>query len=98
MAADPPRDRRDLSVSIVVFRQDLEELSRTIGSLRTAVEQARAGGVLGDVALWIVDNGGNDPTALDQTVRAAMEEGAARAITTLSGHGNVGYEIGRAHV
>jgi GT2 family glycosyltransferase len=94
MAAEAARQARDLSVSIVVFRQDLEELSRTIGSLRAAVDRARAGGVLGDMALWIVDNGGNDTTALDGTVRAAMEGGAAGAIHTISGHGNVGYGQG----
>jgi GT2 family glycosyltransferase len=94
MAAEAARHGRDLSVSIVVFRQDLEELSRTIGSLRTAVDRARAGGVLGDMALWIVDNGGNDTTALDGTVRAAMDGGAAGAIHTISGHGNVGYGQG----
>lgn len=95
MAADPAQDRRDLSVSIVVFRQDVEELSRTIGSLRAAVDRARATGVLGGMALSIVDNGGHDSAALDRAVTASLGgHMAGLSVRTIRGHGNVGFGQG----
>jgi GT2 family glycosyltransferase len=86
----------DLSVSIVVFRPDLEELADTLRSLGVAAERAREAGALGRVELWLVDNGGALAAGLEDTLAAALTPFAPwLSVQVLSSHGNVGY--GRGH-
>jgi hypothetical protein len=86
----------DLSVSIVVFRPDLEELADTLRSLGVAAERAREAGTLGRVGLWLIDNGGAVAAGLEDTLAAALGRFASwLSVGVLSSHGNVGY--GRAH-
>ena len=86
----------DLSVSIVVFRPDLEKLAATLSSLGAAAERARAAGALGRIALWVIDNGGAVGAGLEDTLAAALPPFAPWLdVEVLSGHGNVGY--GRGH-
>jgi GT2 family glycosyltransferase len=86
----------DLSVGVVTYRADLDELGHALVSLRIAAERARAPGALGRMTLWLVDNGGTDPAALDAAVtRAVAGAGEWLRVETLRGHGNVGY--GRGH-
>ena len=94
MAAE--RAAVDLSVSIVVFQPDLEELADTLRSLGAAVERARDAGTLGRVELWVVDNGGAVAAGLEDTLAAALGRFAPwLSVEVLSSHGNVGY--GRGH-
>jgi GT2 family glycosyltransferase len=86
----------DLSVGVVTYRANLDELGNILASLRIAAERARASGVLGRMTLWLVDNGGTDPAALDAAVSRAMAgAGEWLRAETLRGHGNLGY--GRGH-
>ena len=86
----------DLSVSIVVFRPDLEELAETLRSLGVAAERAREAGALGRVGLWLVDNGGAVAAGLEDTIAATLGRFAPwLRVEVLSAHGNVGY--GRGH-
>lgn len=87
----PRSEIEGLSVSIVVYRPDLAELSSTLGSLCAACEAlyTRHSGL--PVSLYLVDNGGLPD------VRAALDALRARSVTStiLTGHGNIGY--GRGH-
>ncbi len=96
MGAEPRPAVTDLSVGVVTYRADLDELCNALASLRIAAERARASGALGRMTLWLVDNGGTDPAALAAAVSLA-EAGAGEWLRTetLRGHGNVGY--GRGH-
>jgi GT2 family glycosyltransferase len=86
----------DLSVSIVVFRPDLQELAATLSSLAVAAERAREAGALGRVELWLVDNGGAVAAGLEDPLAAALGRFAPwLSVEVLSSHGNVGY--GRGH-
>jgi GT2 family glycosyltransferase len=86
----------DLSVSIVVFRPDLEVLADTLRSLGVAAERAREAGTLGRVELWLVDNGGAVIAGLEDTLAAALTPFAPwLSVQVLSSHGNVGF--GRGH-
>jgi GT2 family glycosyltransferase len=94
MAAE--RAAVDLSVSIVVFQPDLEELADTLRSLGVAAERARETGALGRVELWLIDNGGAVAAGLEDTLAAALGRFAPwLSVEVLSSHGNVGY--GRGH-
>jgi len=96
MGAEPRPTVTDLSVGVVTYRADLDELGNALASLRIAAERARASGALGRMTLWIVDNGGTDPAALAAAVSlAAAGAGEWLRAETLRGHGNVGY--GRGH-
>lgn len=91
LTSAPRSEIEGLSVSIVVYRPDLAELSSTLASLRAACEAlyARRPGL--PVSLYLVDNGGLPD------VRVALDALRARDITStiLTGHGNIGY--GRGH-
>jgi GT2 family glycosyltransferase len=94
MAAE--RAAVDLSVSIVVFRPDLEDLAATLRSLGGAAERARKAGALGRVELWLVDNGSAVAAGLEDTLAAALGRFAPwLSVGVLGSHGNVGY--GRGH-
>lgn len=89
-------DEVDLSVSIVLFRPDLQELAATLHSLGIAAERARAAGLLERVELWLVDNGGGVGAGLEDIVAVAVARFAPwLRVEILSSHGNVGY--GRGH-
>jgi GT2 family glycosyltransferase len=96
MAAERAAAAVDLSVSIVVFRPDLEELADTLRSLGVAAERAREAEALGRVELCLVDNGGAVAAGLEDTIAAALSRFAPwLSVQVLSSHGNVGY--GRGH-
>jgi GT2 family glycosyltransferase len=84
-----------LSTSVVVYRPALEELRDTLVSFAGAVRLARASGVLGHVALTLVDNGTPDTVALDCLVAESVRGLDDVTVSVLRGHGNVGY--GRGH-
>jgi GT2 family glycosyltransferase len=89
------RDRR-LDVSLVIFHSDLEVLRRTLESLRDALLQGLNAGLLEQATVWLVDNGSDDPAAVDRLASGALAtEGDWIGLTVLRGHGNVGY--GAAH-
>jgi hypothetical protein len=86
----------DLSVSIVVFRPDLQELATTLSSLGIAAERARAAGLVEGLELWLVDNGGGVGAGLGDVLDVALARFAPwLRVEILSSHGNVGY--GRGH-
>lgn len=96
MAADPGNAPATLSVSLVLFRQALDQLRPTVASLTAAATQAREAGLLERAILWLIDNGGHDGSALDRVVRDALAPGVPwLALEVIRGHGNVGY--GRGH-
>ncbi|MFM0078436.1 glycosyltransferase [Paraburkholderia sediminicola] len=87
----PRAEIEGLSVSVVVYRPDLDQFAHTLASLGAACEalcSARRGL---PIELYLVDNGGlpDVSVALDEL----NAHGIACAIIT--GHGNVGY--GRGH-
>jgi GT2 family glycosyltransferase len=83
-----------LRVSIVVFRPDIPWLDRTFRSLARSCERARADGLLGPIAIDVMDNGTLDESTLDACIArlAALARGAG--VRTLRGHGNIGYGEG----
>jgi hypothetical protein len=83
-----------LSATIVTYRSSAPLLARALASLAAAVERARAAGLLGEVAVFVVDNG---PDEARGAVREALREWPSPAgkIELVAGHGNVGY--GRAN-
>lgn len=86
----------ELSVSVVIYRANLEELRATLHSLRSAAEHARSGGLIAQVRLWIVDNGENDVGALDHLLAQVTRPPADwLRVELMRGHGNVGF--GRGH-
>ena len=58
-----------ISISLVVYRQELPILRDTLVSLRGALDRAKRDGLLDEAVLDIVDNGTEDETALDSLVR-----------------------------
>ena len=90
-----PRAPASLSVGVVVYHSELPLLAQTLGSLAAAVDIARADGLLGAVAVTVVDNGSPDAPALDQAVRAALPHERGIPSDIRRGQGNVGY--GRGH-
>lgn len=91
LTSAPRSEIEGLSVSIVVYRPDLAELSSTLASLHAACEAlyTRRPGL--PVSLYLVDNGGLPD------VRVALDALRASGVasTILTGHGNIGY--GRGH-
>ncbi|WP_242540127.1 glycosyltransferase family 2 protein [Trinickia mobilis] len=81
----------DLSVSIVVYRPDIEELRRTLSSLQVAITTARARRSELTARVYLVDNGGMP----DLSTSVELLRRHDIACVRLSGHGNVGY--GRGH-
>ena len=86
-------NRPCLTVSLVSFCPDLALLRQTLVSLAVAVGQARCDGVLGDVRLWVVDNGpGGEWRSL--LAKLVEEIGGHMVAEIVSGHGNVGFGCG----
>ena len=84
-----------LAVSVVVYRPDLPQLELTLRTLRNALDRAIIAGALAGATVHLIDNGSEDPAALDQLAAEALGEAAWLARRTWRGHGNVGY--GRGH-
>ncbi|KVS08898.1 glycosyltransferase family 2 protein [Burkholderia multivorans] len=80
-----------LSVSIVVYRPDLDRLTRTLASLERACEKLWSRTSREAVALYLVDNGGLP--SFDEAVSRARGRGISCCV--ISGQGNVGF--GRGH-
>jgi GT2 family glycosyltransferase len=87
----PGRKPAELSVSVVVYRPDVEQLRSTLDSLMAAFEAVKSDGRDLGLHIYFVDNGGCPDVAA--TLHGLLVRGAA--CTTISGHGNVGY--GRGH-
>lgn len=83
-----------LSATIVAYRTDPRMLESALRSLARAAGTAREAGLLGEVAVHIVDNSPADARAAAAEAIRAWPAGAG-AITLTAGHGNVGY--GRAN-
>ena len=83
-----------LSVSIVTYRPQPALLGRALTSLAAAAARARAAALVGDVEVFVIDNG---PEESRQDVRAALREWPPEAgrLELVAGQGNVGY--GRAN-
>ncbi|VBE96713.1 putative glycosyl transferase [Burkholderia pseudomallei] len=89
----PHSEPKFLTVSIVVYRPDVRQLTRTLSSLLVALEKLDGSRPGARTALYLVDNGGA-PGSLP-----AFDEMLARGIdcTVINGHGNVGYGRGHNH-
>ncbi len=46
-----------LSIAIVCYSPDISLLSKTIASVNAAIGYAQDGGELGEIVLWLIDNG-----------------------------------------
>lgn len=87
----PRFESPELSVSLVVYQPDIEQLCSTLVSLGAAFDTLNAQRPGLPLALYVVDNSGlPDVTAVLSVLR---EQGVV--CTIISGHGNVGY--GRGH-
>jgi GT2 family glycosyltransferase len=84
-----------LSISIVVYRPDMAQLTATLQSLRVALETAKQVGTISSVVLSLVDNGSEDERLLDAVAGRAVGGLPWLRLEILRGHGNVGY--GRGH-
>ncbi|AYZ68382.1 glycosyltransferase family 2 protein [Burkholderia multivorans] len=82
---------RGLSVSIVVYRPDLERLTGTLGTLAAACKMLRTIRQELPVEVCLVDNGGLPDFGASLDALRAYNI----VCTTLTGHGNIGY--GRGH-
>ncbi|AVR15346.1 glycosyltransferase family 2 protein [Burkholderia sp. SIMBA_043] len=82
---------RGLSVSIVVYRQNLIELAGTLSTLGVACDQLRAAFPQVKILWYLIDNGGLGSGL------GPLEIAQAHSIEceVITGHGNVGY--GRGH-
>jgi GT2 family glycosyltransferase len=80
-----------LSVSVVVYRPDIEQLISTLTGLGAACDALHVERPARPVALYLVDNGGLPD------VSVVLDELRSHGIssTIITGHGNVGY--GRGH-
>ncbi|HET7729194.1 MAG TPA: glycosyltransferase [Usitatibacter sp.] len=83
-----------LSATIVTYRTPGRVLEDALRSLAAAVDGARAAGLLGEVALHVVDNSPADAKGEAAGALAAWPAQAG-SIELLAGHGNLGY--GRAN-
>ncbi|WCM20560.1 glycosyltransferase family 2 protein [Paraburkholderia bryophila] len=86
----PHSETAGLSVSVVVYQPDVEQLTSTLASLGSACDTLRARRPNLPLELYLVDNGGLPDTAAALNVLRA--HGIACAV--ISGHGNVGYGCG----
>lgn len=80
-----------LTVSIVVYRPDAQQLARTLSSLHDALLAVRCERPAFRGTLYLIDNGGMP----DVSRNVASLESTGFTCELLSGHGNVGY--GRGH-
>jgi GT2 family glycosyltransferase len=87
----PHSESEGLSVSVVVYRPNIEQLSSTLAGLAAASDALSAKYPALPVALYLVDNGGLPDLLLelDKLERHSV------STTIISGQGNVGY--GRGH-
>ncbi|MFP3565452.1 glycosyltransferase family 2 protein [Paraburkholderia sp. SIMBA_030] len=87
----PHSGSEGLSVSVVVYRPDTEQLISTLAGLGAACDALHTSRPGLPVALYLVDNGGLPD------IQAALAELSAHNVscTIIAGHGNVGY--GRGH-
>ena len=90
------RGDRLLDVSVVIFHSDLEVFRRTLESLRLALLRLVDAGRLDRATVWLVDNGSDDPMAVERLAPDAFktEGGDWIRLTVRRGHGNVGYGAG----
>lgn len=89
---EPDIARISLSVSIVVFRPDLEMLTRTLVSLDAACKRLRSVKPNAVLQVHLIDNGG---LPREFAARWAADASPCFSCTVVSGHGNIGY--GRGH-
>ncbi|PZR43067.1 glycosyltransferase family 2 protein [Paraburkholderia fungorum] len=87
----PHSESEGLSVSVVVYRPDIEQLVSTLAGLAAACDALRVSRPALPVELYLVDNGGLPD------IRAELAELQRHDIsmTIITGHGNIGY--GRGH-
>lgn len=85
---------RGLDVSIVLYHSDPADLRATLESLRLSVTEARRAGVLDGATVWLIDNGSDDPAALERLAARALEPEGAMRLAVLRGHGNIGFGAG----
>jgi len=90
-AADPAT----LSVSVVVYRPDLDVLRATLDALGRSLDEAVEAGLLSSATFWLIDNGSDDSGTVDGVVARALGGRPWLALRTCRGHGNIGY--GRGH-
>ncbi|HTJ94783.1 MAG TPA: glycosyltransferase family 2 protein, partial [Pararobbsia sp.] len=90
--SEPGLARMSLSISVVVFRPDLEMLARTLSSLDVACKRLRSAEPNVVLQVYLIDNGG---LPSDFAVRWASEALPCFSYTVKTGHGNIGY--GRGH-
>jgi GT2 family glycosyltransferase len=83
-----------LSATIVAYRNDARMLECALLSLARAAGEARAAGLLGTLAVHIVDNSPEEARA-EAVMAMRVWPPEAGDIALLAGHGNVGY--GRAN-
>ena len=83
-----------LSATLVTYRPEPELLGRALASLAASALRAREEGLLGELSVFVVDNG---PDAGREVVRRAMAAWPASSgkLELIAGQGNVGY--GRAN-
>jgi GT2 family glycosyltransferase len=84
-----------LSVAIVTYRTEPRMLGRALGSLQRAILEARAANVLGDVQVFLIDNGERERDRAAPCEASRAWPSQAGTIDVVTGHGNVGY--GRAN-
>ncbi|CAD6524400.1 glycosyltransferase family 2 protein [Paraburkholderia metrosideri] len=91
MKATPHLESTGLSVSVVVYRPDIDQLSSTLTGVATACDMLQTSRPGLPVTLYLVDNGGLPDCSV------ALEALRAQGIRCdiIEGHGNVGY--GRGH-
>ncbi|ACC71467.1 glycosyltransferase family 2 protein [Paraburkholderia phymatum] len=84
-------ENEGLSVSLVVYRTDPQQLAQTLKSLAAAFDALKEAHPAFKLHVSLVDNGGSPDTT------ASVEDLRARGATCsiIAGHGNVGY--GRGH-
>ena len=87
----PHSESEGLSVSVVVYRPDIEQLTSTLAGLAAACDALRISRPALPVGLYLVDNGGLPDI---QTELAELQRHDV-STTIIAGHGNVGY--GRGH-
>lgn len=80
-----------VSVSIVVFRPDLEMLTRTLASLDAACRRLRDAEPNAMALVYLIDNGGLPG---DLAAQWTSEASSSFRCVALSGHGNIGYGCG----
>ncbi len=79
-----------LSVSMVVYRPDLKQLTQTLISLTGAYDALRQARPNSKLDVWMVDNGGLP----DMTAAFADLESRGARCSVITGQGNVGYGCG----